>query len=66
MVAAVKTSHFWRDVRVAEAEAMDWGLQVANLNSLIVQSDCQEFVDLVTDGKGGRASRNSKCMYSLI
>lgn len=47
VAVAVKTSHFWRDVFHAEAEATDWGLQMAeqaNLNSLIVQSDRQEVV----------------------
>lgn len=55
VAAAVKTFHIWRDICPAEAEAMNWGLQAAkqaNLSSLIVQSDCQEVVDLVTNGTG--------------
>ncbi|KAH9766306.1 F-box protein [Citrus sinensis] len=55
VAAAVKTSHFWRDVFHAEAEATDWGLQMAeqaNLNSLIVQSDCQEVISDLIESKG--------------
>ncbi|KAH9680916.1 reverse transcriptase domain-containing protein [Citrus sinensis] len=49
IAAAVKVSKFYGDVCFAEAEAVEWGLQVARnacIKSLIVESDAQEIVKL--------------------
>ena len=47
IAAAVKVSKFYGDVCLAEAEAIEWGLQVARnacIESLIVESDAQAIV----------------------
>ncbi|KAH9754587.1 putative reverse transcriptase/RNA-dependent DNA polymerase [Citrus sinensis] len=44
-------------VSFAEAEAMEWGLQVAkelSLSALIMETDCKEVVDLLNNTKGSR------------
>ncbi|KAH9723455.1 retrovirus-related pol polyprotein from transposon RE1 [Citrus sinensis] len=44
---------------VAEAEAIEWGFQVAKeaaLSSLIIESDCQEVVELINNTNGSRTT----------
>lgn len=50
MAAAVKISKQWKDVAYVEAEAMEWGFEVAKevvMSHLIMETDCQKVVDLV-------------------
>ncbi|KAK9208996.1 hypothetical protein WN944_001357 [Citrus x changshan-huyou] len=58
IAAAIKVSKFYGDVCFAEAEAVEWGLQVArnaSIESLIVESDAQEIVKLVNTNRGCRS-----------
>ena len=58
IAAAVKVSKFYRDVFSAEAEAIEWGLQLAGnacIESLIVESYAQEAVKLVNNSRGYRS-----------
>ncbi|KAL9422921.1 hypothetical protein AB3S75_035080 [Citrus x aurantiifolia] len=55
--AAIKVSKFHGDVSYAEAEAMEWGMQVAKealVKDLIVESDSQGVVNLVNNKQGSR------------
>ncbi|KAL9426330.1 hypothetical protein AB3S75_033166 [Citrus x aurantiifolia] len=50
----VKKSSFYGNVASAEAEAVDWGLEIAEMAAcipLIVESDCKEVVNLITGKK---------------
>lgn len=52
IVAAIKFSKYYGEATFAEAEAIDWGLQIAEracLNLLVVESDAQEVVKLVNN-----------------
>ena len=58
IAAAIKVSRFYGEAAYAEAEAIDWGLQIANrasLSSLVVESDAQEVVQLVNNNQGCRS-----------
>ncbi|KAH9800798.1 RNase H domain-containing protein [Citrus sinensis] len=58
IVAAVKVSKFYGYVFIAEAEAIEWGLQLAGnacIESLIVESDAQEVIKLVNNSRGCRS-----------
>ena len=57
IAAAIKVSRFYGEAAYAEAEAeaIDWGLQIADrasLSSLVVESDAQEVVQLVNNNQG--------------
>lgn len=57
IVATVKTSKQWKGVAYAEAEAMEWGLEVVKevaMSYLIMETDCQEVADLVNKKKESR------------
>ena len=57
VAAAVKPSRLSWDVRFAEAEIVELGLQVAKeaqLTSIIIKTDCQEVADLVNHKKGSK------------
>lgn len=57
MVAAVKISKQWKEVAYVEVEAMEWGFEVANevvMFHLIMETDCQEVVNLVNKKKENR------------
>lgn len=50
IAAAIKNTSFHGNVSFLEAQAVEWGLEVAkkvNLNNLIVETDCSEVADLV-------------------
>lgn len=57
IAAGINQSKLKEDVSIAEAEAVEWGLQVARklaLPCLIIESDCKKVVELVnntTDSK---------------
>lgn len=54
ITALVKTSQLWKDV---EAEVMEWGLKLAReatVSHLIMETNCQEIIDLVSNKKGSR------------
>ena len=56
--AAIKVSKFHGSVAYAEAEAMEWGLQVARdaqVKEVILESDSQEVVNLVNNKQGSRS-----------
>ena len=56
--AAIKISKFHGDVSFAEAEAMEWGMQIArdaHVRALIVESDSQGVVNLVNNKQGSRS-----------
>lgn len=56
--AAIKVSKFHGSVAYAEAEAMEWGLQVAkdaHVTDVILESDSQEVVSLVNNSQGSRS-----------
>ena len=58
IAAAIKVSRYFGEAAYAEAEAIDWGLQIADcasLNSLVVESDAQEVVKLVNNNQGCRS-----------
>ncbi|KAH9743515.1 putative reverse transcriptase/RNA-dependent DNA polymerase [Citrus sinensis] len=55
---AIKVSKFHGSVAYAEAEAMEWGLQVAkdaHVKDVIMESDSQEVVSLVNNRQGSRS-----------
>ncbi|KAL9432342.1 hypothetical protein AB3S75_027379 [Citrus x aurantiifolia] len=57
VAAGTKQVPLREGVSFAEAEAMEWGLQVAkelSLSALIMESDCKEVVDLLNNTKGSR------------
>ncbi|KAH9709496.1 putative reverse transcriptase/RNA-dependent DNA polymerase [Citrus sinensis] len=57
LAVGIKQAQFRERVSLAEAEAIHWGLQVANQissSSLIVESDCKEVVELLNNTKGSR------------
>ena len=57
IAAAVKTSQFRRDVTFAEAEAVEWGLQLAKtleVSSIIVETDSQTVSNLLNSKAGSR------------
>lgn len=57
LAAAIKLSKFNGDVAFVEAEAMEWGIQMAaqaGARSLMVESDSQEVVNLVNNMQGSR------------
>ncbi|XP_024041739.1 probable H/ACA ribonucleoprotein complex subunit 1 [Citrus clementina] len=58
VAAAIKPSSFNGDVPFAEAEAIEWGMQVAKragINAVILESDCQVAIDLTNNRKGSKA-----------
>ena len=58
VTAAIKPSSFNGDVPFEEAEAIEWGMQVANragINAVILESDCQVAIDLANNRKGNKA-----------
>ncbi|KAH9782560.1 reverse transcriptase domain-containing protein [Citrus sinensis] len=58
IAAAIKISKFNGDVAFAEAEALEWGLQIArnaSAKALIVESDAQSVVKLVNNKQGGKS-----------
>lgn len=55
IVVAVKSTQFTGDVKTVEAEAIEWGLVVvkgASLHCLMVETYCQDVVQLVNNKKG--------------
>ncbi|KAL9416829.1 hypothetical protein AB3S75_039923 [Citrus x aurantiifolia] len=57
IMAAVKTTQFSGDVKVAEAEAVEWGLVVAKnatLSSLMVETNCQDVAKLINSQEGNK------------
>ncbi|KAH9672717.1 putative reverse transcriptase/RNA-dependent DNA polymerase [Citrus sinensis] len=57
VAAAIKLSTFNGEVSFAEAEAIEWGMQVARsagITSVIFESDCQVAVDLANNRKGSK------------
>ena len=57
VAAGVQISSLKGGVSYAEAEAIQWGFQVAkeaSISSLIVESDCLEVVELINNTKGSR------------
>ena len=57
VAAAVKTSQFHGDVTFAEAEAVEWGLQLAKtlgVSSIIVETDSQTVSNLLNSKAGSR------------
>lgn len=53
----IKQAQHIGNVSLAEAEAVQWGMEVAReaaLSSLIIESDCLEVVELVNNIKGSR------------
>lgn len=55
ITALVKTSQLWKDATYAEAEVMEWGLKLAReatMSHLIMETNCQEIIDLVNNKKG--------------
>lgn len=57
VVVAVKKSRFFNCVAFAEAEATNWGIEIAEnaaCNPLVVESDCQEVVNLITGKKSSK------------
>ena len=57
VVAGIKQAQHRGNVSLVEVEAVQWGMQVAReaaLSSLIIESDCLEVVELVTNTKGSR------------
>ena len=64
IAAAIKISKFHGDVSFAEAEALEWGLQIArnaSAKALIVELDAQSIVKLVNNKRGG----NSKIFWII-
>ncbi|XP_015383105.1 uncharacterized protein LOC107175839 [Citrus sinensis] len=58
VAAAVKPSKFYGDIIFAEAEAIEWGLQVArfiSMASIIVEIDSQGVSDLLNNKKSNRS-----------
>ncbi|KAH9799959.1 reverse transcriptase domain-containing protein [Citrus sinensis] len=58
VAAAVKPSKFYGDIIFAEAEAVEWGLQVARsitMASIIVETDSQGVSDLLNNKKSNRS-----------
>lgn len=52
IAAAVKTSKFHGDIAFAEAEAMEWGMQIAEhacLRLLVVELDSTEVINFVNN-----------------
>lgn len=59
IVAGINQSHLKEDISIAEAETVEWGLQVARkltLPCLIIESDYKEVVELVNNTKDSRTS----------
>lgn len=57
IVAGIQQTTLKGEVSFAKAEAMRWGLQIAKeaaLSNLIVETDCQEVVELVNNTKGSK------------
>ena len=57
VAAAIKPSSFNRDVPFTEAEAIEWGMQVAKkagITAVILESDCQAATDLANNRKGSK------------
>ena len=57
IVAGIKQAQLREGVSFAEAEAIQWGLQVAKkaaIFSLIVETDCKEVAELINNTKGNR------------
>ena len=57
-MVAVKSTQFTGDVKIAKAEAVEWGLVMAksaSLHYLIVQSYYQDVVKLVNNKEGSKA-----------
>lgn len=57
IVAGIKQAQLREGVSFTEAEAIQWGLQVAKkaaISSLIMETDCKEVADLINNTKGSR------------
>lgn len=56
IVVGINQAHLMGNISFAEAEAIQWGLQVAKavLTLLSIETDCLEVVELVTNTKGSR------------
>ncbi|KAH9744054.1 putative reverse transcriptase/RNA-dependent DNA polymerase [Citrus sinensis] len=57
VAAAIKPSSFNGDVPFAEAEGIEWGMQVAKkagITAVILESDCQAAIDLANNRKGSK------------
>ena len=57
VAAGINQAQHRGNVSLAEAEAVQWGMQVAReaaLSSLIIESNCLEVVELVNNTKGSR------------
>ncbi|KAH9696063.1 putative reverse transcriptase/RNA-dependent DNA polymerase [Citrus sinensis] len=58
VAAGIKQASFRKDVSFAEAEAIQWGLQIAKeaaAASLIVETDCKDMAELLNNTKGSRS-----------
>lgn len=52
LVASIKTTKFWGDVSYAEAEVVEWGINItkeAGLQSIILEIDCHQVVELINN-----------------
>lgn len=57
IAVGINQAHLRGNISFAEAEAIQWGLQVAKeavLTLLSIETDCLEVVELVTNTKGSR------------
>ncbi|XP_024038325.1 uncharacterized protein LOC112097362 [Citrus clementina] len=58
VAAAIKPSSFNGDVPFAEAEAIEWEMQMAKragITAVILESDCQAAIDLANNRKGSKS-----------
>lgn len=57
VAAGISQAHLRGNVSYAEAEAVQWGLKVtreAELNSVIIETDCLEVAELINNTKGSK------------
>ncbi|KAL9433530.1 hypothetical protein AB3S75_028375 [Citrus x aurantiifolia] len=57
IAAAMKKSRYYGSIAAAEAEAANWGLEIAENAAcipLIIESDCQDVVNLITKKKSSK------------
>lgn len=57
VAATIKPSSFNGDVPFVEAEAIEWGMQVAKkagITAVILESDCQAAIDLANNRKDSK------------
>ena len=57
--AGIKQAHLKKDISFAEAEAIEWGLEVvrtANWSSLTMETDCKDAADILNNTKDSRTS----------